>query len=325
MPLQWQVSADGGYLANPILSSKLRAQAYGKMVLRQFAGDADAQYAQKKGDKVQFDRYEKVSAAGGSISESDVMPVTKIPISQSEVVVDEYGNSVEYTGKLEALAEFDPSNITQKALMNDMAATIDLEIRDLLKTGGVVYTPLTATTGTWSYNGAAVGQGADIKVYHLKRMREGMREMNIEPLDDEGNYGLIGGPGVVGSLHDDSEWRDAALYGDPERIFTGEAGKLYGFRIIEESQSLLSPGMPGESTAGAKGEAYAIGADAFMEAVAIPPELRYQSADFGRDKGIAWYALAGWAQTWDETNGASSWANKAAATGKARYIRIDGT
>ena len=325
MSLQWQVDEDGGYLANPDLSAKIRAQAYGKMVMRQFGNPIEGGFGKQKSDKVQFARYNKVTTAGGSISESDTIPTTQIVMSRGEVVVDEYGNSVEYTGKLQALAEFDPSNITQAALMDDMAATLDLEIRNLLKLGGVAYTPLTATTGTWSYNGTPAGQGVDVQVYHLRAIKQGMKELNIKPFDDAGNYILIGGPAVVAALQGDSEWRDAAHYGDPERIFTGETGKLYGFRVVEESQSLLSPGMVSEGTAGAAGEAYALGADAFVEAVATPPELRYQNADYGREQGIAWYGLMGWAHTWDMTGGANSWSGKSDAKGKVRYIRIDGT
>lgn len=325
MPLQWQVNADGGFLANPDLSSKLRAQAYGKMVLRQFATPIEGGFGRKKSDKVQFDRYNKVTTAGGSINESDTIPTTQIVMSQGEVVVDEYANSVEYTGKLQALAEFDPSNITQAALMDDMAATIDLEIRNLLKLGGVSYTPTTATAGTWAYDGTPSDQGVDLKVYHLRAMRQGMKELNIKPFDDAGNYILVGGPAVIAALQGDSEWQNAAHYGDPERIFTGEAGKIYGFRVVEETESLLSPGMVSEGTAGAAGEAYALGADAFVEAVAVPPELRYQNADYGREQGIAWYGLMGWAHTWDMTGGANSWSSKADATGKARYVRVDGT
>ena len=44
------------------------------------------------------------------------------------------------------------------------------------------------------------------------------------------------------------------------------------------------------------------GADSVREGVAIPEEIRIDiPKDFGRDQGIAWYALLGWEKTWDFT------------------------
>ena len=44
-----------------------------------------------------------------------------------------------------------------------------------------------------------------------------------------------------------------------------------------------------------------IGDDSVMEGVAIKEELRYKLAvKYGRDKGLAWYALLGFAKTWAE-------------------------
>lgn len=325
MPMQWQVVTDGGYFANVPLSKKMREEASGEAILRQFATPIEGGLGKSRGEKIQFVRIENVVTAGGAISESDTMPVTKAPVSRGEVVATEYGNSVEYTGKLEQLSEFNTRNVFQRRLLDDQVGTIDLVIRDLLKTGGVVYTPTTDTAGSWTYNGNPGAQGADIKAYHLKQMRQGMREMKIRPYDSQGNYILVGGPGVITSLFEDSEWRDAAHYGDPDRIFNGEAGKLYGFRVIEENRTLLSPGMVGESTAGARGECYALGADAFVEAIVTPPELRAQNADYGRDKGLAWYGVLGYGLTWDNTSSATSWSEKASASGLARFIRVDGT
>lgn len=43
-------------------------------------------------------------------------------------------------------------------------------------------------------------------------------------------------------------------------------------------------------------EAYFFGADTVMEAIVCPPEIRGKlPGDFGRDMGVAWYALEGFA------------------------------
>jgi hypothetical protein len=42
------------------------------------------------------------------------------------------------------------------------------------------------------------------------------------------------------------------------------------------------------------------GSDPVIQAVAIPEEVRAKiPQDYGRDKGIAWYALLGFQRVWD--------------------------
>jgi len=42
------------------------------------------------------------------------------------------------------------------------------------------------------------------------------------------------------------------------------------------------------------------GEDPVREIVAIPEEVRAKlPEDYGRDKGIAWYAMLGWGRVWD--------------------------
>jgi hypothetical protein len=52
-----------------------------------------------------------------------------------------------------------------------------------------------------------------------------------------------------------------------------------------------------------KGESVFFGRDAVMEGVAIPEEIRAKiPTDYGRSKGLAWYALLGFQRIWDLTN-----------------------
>ena len=49
-------------------------------------------------------------------------------------------------------------------------------------------------------------------------------------------------------------------------------------------------------TNGVSDEAFFFGADTVMEAIVIPPEIRGKiPGDFGRDKGVAWYSIEGFA------------------------------
>jgi hypothetical protein len=67
-------------------------------------------------------------------------------------------------------------------------------------------------------------------------------------------------------------------------------------RFVEETNFLSNA----DGSNGLYGEAVFFGADAVREGVAIPEEIRVGiPADYGRDQGIAWYALLGFQQVWD--------------------------
>ncbi|KKL79134.1 hypothetical protein LCGC14_2017860, partial [marine sediment metagenome] len=71
-------------------------------------------------------------------------------------------------------------------------------------------------------------------------------------------------------------------------LFRGEVGHYYKTRFIEETNVLVNTIGSGSVF----GEAVFFGADSVREGVAIPEEIRIDiPKDFGRDQGIAWYAL----------------------------------
>jgi len=64
-----------------------------------------------------------------------------------------------------------------------------------------------------------------------------------------------------------------------------------------------------------KGEAVVFGGDAVIEGLVIPEEIRAKiPTDYGRSKGVAWYAILGFGEVWDTAN-----------AGEARIIHITST
>ncbi|MGI0014036.1 MAG: hypothetical protein ACREBU_11425, partial [Nitrososphaera sp.] len=124
---QWSVSADGGFMANPPLSKKLRKSAQPMMKFRTFTRPTDA-FGKNKGDSVDFEKVSNVQTQGGKIPESSKMPETKFQVIKDTLTVDEFGNSIPYTGKLETLSEFNIANPVQKALRDDMAKVMNIEV-----------------------------------------------------------------------------------------------------------------------------------------------------------------------------------------------------
>ena len=81
-----------------------------------------------------------------------------------------------------------------------------------------------------------------------------------------------------------------------KNIFNGEVGTYYMTKFMEET-GYLSNAIGNSSL---YGQAVFFGSDAVYEAVAIPEEIRVKtSVDYGRDQGLAWYALLGFKIVWN--------------------------
>jgi len=298
----WVPSADGGFLANPKLSSKLRYAAQAMMKFNQFVRPEPG-LGKGVGDTLDFDKISDIvnptSITG--ISELNAMPESKFIITRGQLVMTEYGNSIPWTGKLETLAEFNPNNIAQQVLRNDMAKTIDAIVARTMKRCAITATPTAAgaitiavetTPSTGWYAGGLTAE-------HIYAVRDYLKAvLKCEPFDGE-NYIAVGSVRALRSLRKDTDWKDAAKFGDPERLFSGEVGRFDGIRFIESNNdAALDNGLQnGGNDVG--GEMLIFGADPIVSGTAIAPEIRAKvPSDYGRSKGVAWYALMGHQVPW---------------------------
>lgn len=294
----WSPDSSGGFLANNVLSKKIRHAAQPLQRFRQFVRKEPG-YGKNKGDTVLFDRISNVNTGGGSISELSKMPEDSVTISQGTVTVTEYGNSIPWTGKLEALSEFDPSNIFMTSLKNDMSKILDRAVGTEFRTSTVKAVPTgtdAAPTTTFETTLATTAT-RDAQLADIKNIVDEFKSTYFTPPFDGQNWMCVASVGFKRQIFDDPDFEDAAKFGDPERLFNGEIGRIYNCRVIEESNVL-------DDTLGAadtyKGEAIFFGEDPLVEAVAVAEELRAKvPTDYGRDKGLAWYFLGGWSLTYD--------------------------
>lgn len=294
MPGQtWTPDSSGGFLANGYLSKKLRYSSQPLMRFRQFTRKEPG-YGKHKGDIVLFNAISNVVIGGGPISELSKMPEDSFVISRGQLTVQEYGNSVPFTGKLDALSEFEVDSIIMKVLRNDMARVLDGAVGTAFQTAalkavptGTAIAPTTVFETTLATTATRDAQTADIK-----NIIDEMKSVYfIQPFDGE-NYMCVCSVGFARTIKDDPDWEDAAKYGDPERLFAGEIGRYYGCRFIEETNSLTNT-LGGTAF---KGEAVFFGEDPIVEGLSIAEEMRVKiPMDYGRDLGVAWYGIMGWA------------------------------
>jgi N4-gp56 family major capsid protein len=313
----WSPVGSGGYLANPKLSRQIRHAAAPTMKFAQFTRPEPG-FGKNKSDTIYFDRVAKVATNGGTISELAQMPETSVAITQGSVVVNEYGNSIPYTGKLEALSEFSVDNIWTKALRDDQALTLDSAIGTEFKTCKIKYTP-TGTpdnpTGTFVTTGTVAATATrNTETFDVKAIVDYMKSTLFVPkfsgVIKDGYYVCIASVGFLRTIKDDDDFIEAVKYGRPEDLYYGEVGMYEGVRFIEQVNGM-------SDTIGAaatyKGEALFFGDDPIVEGVAIPPEIRSKTPeDYGRSKGIAWYSIQGFSLTYDT-----------ATPGEARIVHVD--
>ena len=267
----WSVSATGGYLANAKLSKTMRHATQPLFKFRQFTRMEKA-IGKGKGDTVDFNKVSNIQTAGGSISEASRIPESNILIRRGQLVMQEYGNSIPYTGKLDDLSEFSVDNLITMALRNDMAKTLDSAVASKFKESDISYTPTSSSAGTFDVDGTVnTTATANLSVFHVKEIVDAMKTgiyssvgtgNPVPPWDGE-NYICIASVKALRGIKDDPDFEEVMKYADPERLLTGEVGRFYGVRFIETNHtSSLSNGV---GTSSVLGEAIFFGSDPVIE------------------------------------------------------------
>lgn len=297
--------ADGGYLTNPRLSEKLRHALVPICKFRQFV-DVKEAWGKRKGETLKFDKVSAVSTAGGTLVETDVIPAHEFQLARGTITLSERGNSIPWTGKLEALSMFDVNDPVQRVLRDDMASVLDKACGLEFKKTGVKYIASSTVLGQFETiaDGDTLASGANAKggwrLYHVEEVVAELKSKKIPKYDGE-NFIGIASVRFLQNLMKDADWKNDVRYGDPERLFSGEVGRIRGVRWIEETNYLIDT----LGTGGNFGEAVIFGAENVIEGIAVPEELRQKiPTDYGRSKGLAWYGINGWEKMWknDDTN-----------------------
>lgn len=305
----WAVAGDGGYLYSDQLSEYLRMTVQPLTKFRQFCDAEDGtQKGLGRGETFTWDIVSNVAKQGRRLSETDPIPETNVTISQGSLTVTEWGNSVPYSGKLEALAKIKIQGLIDKALKHDARKAFDIEAFLQFKqtplraapTSGTSTTAITLTTNsaTATTNNVELGTG------HIKALSDAAKERNIPPYEGDA-YFMISHPTTFRTMKNSLESIHQYTQDGLNMIRYGEIGRYEDTRFIEQNN--VPKGGANDSTTfdawegtadawnNAKSSwAFFFGADTVTEAICIPEEIRAKlPGDYGRSKGIAWYALGG--------------------------------
>ena len=293
----WAVNSQGGYLTNNSLSKSLREQALPQYVYRQFCNIKEDPGA-KNGDTVFFDKVLKISTKGGTLIETNTIPESPWKVNKDSVVVTEWGNSVPYTQKLETLASFDPSNISMMALKKDQLEVIDSAAYVQFALADWVCVATSTASTVFTTNGTAtITASANPSDSTVRDIIDSM-ETNWVPKFADGNYRSIlsiqARRGIYNFL------QPIAQYADPQYRHNNEVGQYYSCRFTVDNSGNASNSIGSGSQ---YGQAFFFGQEAVLEAIALSEELRMKiPTDFGRSKGVAWYAIMQFRKMWTLAN-----------------------
>lgn len=300
---QYSVSSLGGVMSQPYLSQRLRSVAQPLFRGRQFV-DAKEAIGMNRGDTFLFDKNKNVDTQGGTLVETSTIPETQFATVQGTCIITEYGNSIPYTGKVENMVQFQLEPIIEQKLRDDMVKVLESACMAQFVASDFIAVQSSTASVVFTTNGTATATAsANLTAANVRSIVDFMAKRLI-PTYDGRNYICIAGVGALSGLHADSGtggWIDISKYTDSfaKNIFAGEIGEFYNVRFVRETGYLSNT--IGNSSV--QGQAIFIGADSVYEAVAQPEQVRTKiPQDYGRDQGLAWYALLGFKTVWNLAN-----------------------
>lgn len=286
----WQVNEAGGFLFAPNLSDVLRMAIQPIVKFRQFC-DVDEAQGLGRGATHSWNEFSDVGTEGRAISETEEVPRTGFKIIQNSLTVTEYANSIPYTKKLDDLSEQPVTAIINKTLKNDVRKVMDRAAWTQFTKTPLKARAMTDKTVQLTTNGTPGGthQGgfsAESTRGHVKAISDEMNERAIPAFDGD-NFIAISRTRNLRPLKDELEkihqYTEAGWY----HLMNGERGRYEGIRFFEQT-NIAKRGSANSD------DIFFFGQNTVIEAISIQEELRGEiPRDFGRQKGLAWYAVLG--------------------------------
>ena len=284
----WATSTQGGYLYSPLLTEEVMKAAQPEMKLRQFVSAREA-WGKNAGETFLIDKYGNIDTAGGKLTETSTIPAHSYRLYQATCTLYEYGNSIPFTRKYEVLQQANDRQGPVIALKNDLAKVIDDAVEAGFDACKIRYVGTATGGGVVTTDGTATATcTSSLNKYHVKEIVDYMYQtMKAEPYDGD-NYMAICSSDAKRGVYDDVE----AILQYTKYPASGEFGRYYDVRFVKTNHALSNAIGSGS----AYGEAYFFGGpDVIFEANAISPEIiPKEVTDYGRSKGLAWYAILGW-------------------------------
>jgi N4-gp56 family major capsid protein len=315
-------SAEGGLsqAIQTVWSKEILFQAMPVLRFEQFAVKK-TELGVQPGLQINFMRYNNlaVDSTGSLLTEGLRMEPVALSASQINITVKEHGKAVAVTELLLNASFDDVMASTSRLLGRHMAQSMDIEAHNTLYSAGIPFTGGTAVApnvvfgrtaasvrGSLApYEAGTVGASANPGYLSPAAVKDAVTELanqNIPRLGD--TYVCFVHPAQSRSLRDWPEFIEVTKYAAPGNFMLGEIGRIYDVVFIETTQvekglgsSIVDIDTVTASAQTSNANSYSaimIGDNAFGHAISLPVELRDGGVlDFGREHGLAWYAIWG--------------------------------
>lgn len=289
-----------------VVGANLVTQAYDRLVefalrsVPSFRAVADKKVGNQThaGSSVLFQLYNDLAVATTALDETVDPDAVAIPATTTvAVTLNEYGNSIISTRKLDlfSLADVEPALANIVAFnMNDSLDTI---VRGVLASSTQVIREIAGAISTAAITGVSATD--TIKAKDIRYTVAKMRAANVVPRRGS-LYASYIHPEVSHDLRAETgagAWRQPHEYVDPSGIYAGEIGTFEGVAFIE------SPRLPNSQAGAGSGttqtrvyDTFVMGQQALAEAVAEEPHtvIGPVTDKLMRLRPIGWYGVLGW-------------------------------
>ena len=192
---------------------------------------------------VAFDKLSPLPKATTPLTEG-VTPVGRaVNITRIKGEPDQFGNYVSYTDQLDFFAA-DPSPEVLKYA--DLLTENQLETFEHLDA-------MTLSSGlNVFYAGSATSRAElsdTLTVKDIRRAVTSLKRNKVQPADGK-DYICFIHPDVVYNIWNDSEWRQPHTYADTTQLYSGEIGRLFGVRFIEDPDAYVFRGADSDDFGG---------------------------------------------------------------------------
>lgn len=256
-----------------------------------------------RGDTVQYTFFPNISVAGGVLSENAEIPEGSLVPVSGTYVVQEYGNSTRWTGKLEALSRLPLESGLMQALIDDMHKAQNLAAFTEFNSSYWIAT-FNSTTNEFRTDNTPASftnvANSDLSLANLRYLVKTARK-NLIPYFDGESYVYISGVDSLDALRYDSAVTTALQYDSGRAALNGEVGRIAQCRLVEDTHQIVKVGGSATGAGANLDKGYLVGADAVINEYALPPEIRAQDKDFGRSTAVAWYFIAAWKKIYSQT------------------------
>jgi N4-gp56 family major capsid protein len=251
---------------------------------------------------------------GGTLTEGTPIQTQAMSASYKQITVAEQGNATAVTELALRTSFTDVMADATTLLAQDMALTLDCQLRDVALTGG---TGTSVIYGRADKNAAKISDIANVTadtVMSVATIKDAVEILATNNCPKFGGqyYVCIVHPHVSRVLRDDPAWINARDYADPSAFLNGEIGMIDDVKFIESTLMCNGAAFAGDddnpadpaykaalADKGVEGafdvyESVIFGQDYYGYAVGLPVELRDNGVeDFGRVHSLAWYAIWG--------------------------------